>query len=167
VTNHRVQILREIARLYPELIDPLNGPASLRGDGESLNLMPSTYTPTVKEYERLVKLMHSRGYQEAIDGVKLQTYWWHLIEFFHRAERVIRHEPVTHKRGKKLVQLRNHDGTIATKPRLDYRRHKDANQAKAERAIQWIAEHWALSTEPMLPKPVIEKTKDPLLTKAA
>lgn len=160
--NQREKVLWTIAELYSDLVDPLNGPASLRGDGESLALMPSTYSPTVKEYERLVKLMRDDRSEPLVrtssgERVSVRSLWWHLNEWHHRAEKVIRHVPkqAKTKRGKTLRVL-NADGSVATQPALAWRRDPGANQARAELAIQWIACRWGLPVEPMLPQAVVE-----------
>lgn len=162
--NQREKVLWTIAGLYSELIDPLNGPASLRGDGESLALMPSTYTATVKEYERLVKLMRDDRSEPLVrtpggDKVSVRSLWWHLEHWHHRAERVIRHVPkqAKTKRGKTLTVM-NQDGRPATEPKLAYRRDPGASVARAELAIQFIASRWDHRRigEPMLPAAVVE-----------
>lgn len=168
--NTRVTILREIARLYPELIDPLNGPATIRGTGESLGLMPTTYTSTVKEYERLVRLMRDdrsepllelRHKGQVIGKLSVRSAWWHLEHYHHRAERVIRHQPITTKRGRRTVTLVNADKSPVTQPTIAYHRDPKANEAKADRALEWIAQHWDHKRigEPMLPQAVIEGFK--------
>jgi hypothetical protein len=135
MTNHRVTILKEIARLYPDLIDTLNGPAGIRGTGDSDGLMPTTYTPTVREYERLVKAMRDDRHEPLLDGkLSVRAAWWHLEHWHHRAERVIRHQPIqtNGKRGRKLTVL-NSDGTPATKPTIAWLRDPKASEAKADR----------------------------------
>lgn len=160
--NQREKVLWRIAELYNELSDPLNGPASLRGDGESLTLMPRTYTATVREYERLVKAMRedrSAPLLRLEDGTKVsvRSAWWHLNEYWHKAQRRIKHVPVT-KAGKKgrLAQLRNADGSPVTKPTIEWLRDAAADKRRAELAIQHIASKWSLVTEPMLPSEVAE-----------
>lgn len=162
----RLTILREIARLYPELIDPLNGPNSIRGTGDSLGLMPPTYTATVREYERLVKLMRDDRSEPLIElngqKVSVRSLWWHLEHWHHRAQRVIRHTEI-HTAGKKGRKLRvlNADGTPTTRPTIHHLRDPKASEAKADRALEWIAQHWDAKRigEPMLPAAVIEGFK--------
>lgn len=159
--NQREQVLWRIAELYPQLIDPLNGPGVVRGDGEALSLMPPTYTATVREYERLCKLMRDDRSEPLVrleDGTKVSVrcLWWHLEHWHHRAQRVIKHDPVTAKAGGKIHQLRNQDGTPLTRPRVAHLRDPKADVARAERAIQHIASKWSLPTEPMLPAAVVE-----------
>lgn len=128
---------------------------------------------TIDEYERLTRLMRDdrseplltlehkdrQGHVLRTEKVSVRSAWWHLEHHWHRAQRVIRHDPVTVKNGKRIAQLHNQDGSLVTKLRLDYLRHKDADEAKALLAITWIADHWGLATEPMLPKAVIEPLK--------
>jgi hypothetical protein len=127
--------------------------------------MPSTWTPTVKEYERLVKLMRDDRSESLVvmgDGskVSVRSLWWHLEHWHHRAERVIRHAPVqvAGKKGRKLRVL-NSDGSPATVPTIAYRRDPKASVVRAERAIEFIASRWGLSHEPMLPSAVLEGFK--------
>lgn len=160
--SQREIVLWRIAELYTELVDPLNGPATVRGDGESLALMPSTWTPTVREYERLVKLMRDDRSEPLVklpDGskVSVRSLWWHLEHWHHRAVRVIRHVPVQSvgKKGRKLRVL-NSDGSPATQPVIAYLRDPKAELVRAERAIQFVASRWSLPVEPMLPQAVVE-----------
>lgn len=164
IHDHREQILWRIAELYTDLTDPLNGPAGIRGTGETTGGMnPHLYTPTVREYERLVKLMRDDRTEPLIatssGKVSVRSLWWHLEHWHHRAQTVIRHYPVTTKNHGKPVQLRNQDGTPVTRPTIAHLRDPKANEQKAQQAITWIAQHWGLQVEPMLPAPVIEPYK--------
>lgn len=163
--NTRQTILKEIARLYPELIDPLNGPTGIRGTGEIAGGMPSTYTATVKEYERLVKLMRDDRSEPLLtdkhgNKLSVRSAWWHLEHWHHRATRVIRHQPIVTKRGRRTVTLVNADKTPVTRPTIAYLRDPKAQEHKADRAIEWIAQHWNEDIgEPMLPAAVVEGFK--------
>lgn len=53
----RVKVLRVIAERYLELVDPMQGPSGISGDGGSSGFMPDTYSPTVREFERLMSVM--------------------------------------------------------------------------------------------------------------
>lgn len=155
--SKREQVLWTIAGLYNELVDPLNGPAALRGDGDSVVRMPETYTQTVREYERLVALMRNQAKQQAFEGFSIGTLRWHLVEWHHRSVKVVKHEPVTVMKGKKRLNVRHPDGTPVTRPKVSYIRHKDANVKRAELAIRWMAKHWNEKLgEPMVPQAVLE-----------
>ena len=157
----RETILWRIAELYTDLIDPLNGPAGIRGTGETTGGMnPHLYTPTVREYERLVKLMRDDRSEPLLEGkLSVRSLWWHLEHWHHRANRVIRHYPVTSKNHGKVTTLRNHDGTPVTRPTIHHLRDPKASEQKAHQAVEWIAHHWGLQVEPMLPAAVIEGFK--------
>lgn len=160
----REQILWRIAELYNDLTDPLNGPSDIRGTGElTAGLDPKLYTPTVKEYERLVKLMRDDHHHPLIvtptGKHSIRSLWWHLEHWHHRAQKVIRHYPVTTKNHGKIITLRNADGSPVTRPTIAYLRDPKASEQKAQLAITWIAQRWNLPVEPMLPAPVIEGFK--------
>jgi hypothetical protein len=155
----REHILWRIAELYTDLTDPTGGPSDIRGPGESDGGMnPKLYTPTVKEYERLVKLMRDDRHEPLIrtngERLSIRSLWWHLEHFHHRAVRVTRHYPVTAKAGGKIVQLHHQDGSLVTRPAISHLRDPKANEQKAQLAIEWIAQHWNLQSEPMIPEPV-------------
>ena len=162
IEDKRFSVLWRIAELYTKLVDPLNGPGGVRGTGESPISMPPTYTQTVVEYERLVKLLRddrSLPLLRLEDGTKAsaRSCWWHLEHWHHRAQRVIRHMPVT-KPGKKgrPVTLRNADGSPVTVPTIVWLRDDKADVVRAKRAVQWCCENWKLDCEPFLPVAVLE-----------
>lgn len=157
MTNHREQILWRIAELYTDLADPTGGPSDIRGTSESTGGMnPKLYTATVKEYERLVKLMRDDRSEPLIatpqGKLSVRSLWWHLEHYHHRAQRVIKHLPVTSKRGQRIV---NADGTPHTQPAIAHLRDPKAKEAHARLAIAWIAQHWGLPVEPMVPQAVV------------
>lgn len=149
----RVAILAEIALRYHELVDP-GLREGLRGDGNGCPRMPTTYTPTVKEFERLMRLMRSQARQQASHGESVGTLRWHVNAWYVNAQKVVRHRPVHVPSHGKLKALRDQDGHIVTRPVVSYRRHPDARQQKADWGIEWIAQHWGLETEPMLPEEI-------------
>lgn len=165
--NKREEVLWKIAELYPELVDPLSGPSGVRGTGESLGFMPAEYTATVREYERLVRLMRDdRGLSllRLEDGTKVsvRSCWWHLEHYWHRARRVVKRQQVTRpgKRGARVVLL-NADRTPVLQPALVWLRDPAADVVRAKRAIQFIADSWdgGRVGEPMLPAAVVEGFK--------
>lgn len=153
----RVNVLAEIARCYAELVDPLNGGSGVPGDGSSPIQMPRTYTPTVKEFERLLRLMrHTSDQQGKYEGYRLKTLAFHLEGWHTTAERIIRRQPVIVVSHGKPRQLKNHDGSTKTRPVIAYRRHPEALEERAQLALRWIAEQWSLGHEPMLPRELTE-----------
>jgi hypothetical protein len=156
IQDGRVRVLAEIAQRYMELVDPVFGRDGF-GSGEGSPHMPSTYTPTLREFERLMARMRKEGKQKAYKGHGLHRLAFHLQGYYTTAERVIRLEPVmrTNRKGR-LVAAKNHRGELELRPQIRYRRHPDARQDRADLAVEWIAREWRLGTEPMLPREVYE-----------
>lgn len=152
--SSREIVLWEIAERYTDLVEPLNGPTLVAGDGESLAVMPGTYTPTVREFERLMAVMRNQAKQKAFRGTSLGKLRWHILEWHLKAERVVRHQTVTAKRHGKVVPLRSGDGTTVQRLVVGYRRDPQAREQKARDGIAWMAENWALKHEPMLPEQI-------------
>lgn len=140
--SYRERVLREVAERYGELVDPLQSGSGVRGTGELGLAMPRTYTATVREFERLAVELRS------VDP----GLHWHLLEWFLKAERVIRHEPVwvTTASGKRR-RMRGPGGFYVTRAMVGFRRHPGAVAELAFRAIGWIAEEWGLPVEPESP----------------
>lgn len=167
MADSRVSVLTRVAELYTELVDPMSGPAGIRGDGDSIGFMPPTYSATVREYERLVRLMRDDRHEPLIElngaKVSVRSLWWHLEMWHHRAVRVIRNHPVTTKQGGRLVTLMNpgNPPTPVTRPTIAYLRDPKADRVRAERAIQFISARWDHKRigEPMLPAQVVEGFK--------
>jgi hypothetical protein len=155
----RVAVLRQIAVLYPDLVCPLNGGSGIPGDGDAVGLMPPTYTPTVREFERLLaRMRHISDQVGRFHGYRLKTLAFHLEGWHTTAERVVRLRPVMreNRRGR-LVQARDHEGNVDMRRVPEFRRHPDALLDRAELALLWMAEQWRLGHEPMLPDQVIEE----------
>lgn len=133
------------------------------GDGDSTPRMPKTYTPTVREIERLVRELRDSHDLVTLNGaevrddnqqrVSCRRAWKHVNGWYLQAERrtieptnVIR--PNKHR--KQLQKpLRDEDGrplrqTVVT-------RAKGAREPIAGIGVRWMAERWALKVEPMLP----------------
>lgn len=148
----RERVLWEIAERYEELVDPMCGPAAIRGDGESVGLMPGTYTPTVREFERLLGVMRNQAKQKAFRGHSLGKLRWHLVEWHIKAVRTVKYEKVVEKKhGKKVRLLFDADGSQTTRPVIRFTRDRDAREPLARAAIAWMSENWGLMSEPMLP----------------
>lgn len=152
----RIKVLEQIAIHYQDLVQPTFGALEPGGDGAGIPLMPATYTATVREFERLAKAMRDDRHRQLIqlpDGSKasVRQLAWHLREYHLNATRTIRHQPIVKKRHGKPVRLLNADGTTATRPVTRMQRHPQSNEHLANLALGWIAAHWGLVTEPMLP----------------
>lgn len=153
----RVLVLAQIADWYSELVDPLSGPSGVPGDGESPVGMPRTYTPTVREFERLLGVMRNRARQEAYAGFALGKLRWHVMEWFVSPPRVRREEPVfVDGKGGKRRRLVGVDGRPVTRPRIVRLRHRDAREDRALLGLEWMAANWGLVSEPMLPREMVE-----------
>jgi hypothetical protein len=130
VTPRELAIVALLER-YDELVDPSQGGFSSREVG--VPLMPPTYTDSVRELERLLRLMRAER----------RRLWWHVNEHFLAVEWVARDVWVRRqtKHGKHV--------TVAER-RLE--RRADGSDARlVERGVEWLARHWGLVHEPMLP----------------
>lgn len=149
VSRSRVAVLTEIAERYGELVEPLNGPDRVRGDGGSVVRMPRTYTATVREFERLVVRLR----------VERRDLWWHLDGWWlsattrtiwvcprcgpcHQAEHV-------HRKRKDPGLL-----VVKCKRAVQWSRLPGARESLAKQAVVVLAEWWALDHEPMRPEEI-------------
>lgn len=146
VPRSRVAILTEIAERYSELVEPLNGPQGIRGDGSSPIQMPRTYTTTVREFERLVLSLRAedRRLWAHLDGwwlsASTRTIWLcPRCGPCHQAEHVH-----TKRHGHGLL-------IVKCKRAVQWSRLPGAHESEAKRAIIVIAGWWNLRSEPMLP----------------
>jgi hypothetical protein len=159
--DSRQRVLREIATKYTDLVDTLNGNSGVPGDGSSVVCMPGTYTDSVREFERLAKVMrHTSDQVGRYHGFRLKTLRFHLDGWYLEALRGSRSQPVlrANKQGK-LVQQIDADGKVVMFPQPYVLRRRDAKQDRAELALRWIAEHWALGHEPFLPRELTEELR--------
>lgn len=155
----RLKVLTEIAIHYRELVEPaIHAQRGNHDPGEGIALMPPTYTPTVREFERLCRLMRDDRHHPLIrldNGAKvsLRRLWWHLNEWHLKAEPVIVWKAVTvkHKTKRRPTHLRDGEGQIVKRPERGWRRHPQSNESLAVEALRWMAAAWNLATEPMLP----------------
>lgn len=134
---------------WDDLAVPGNGPGGVRGDGQSVGLMPhergclvlrssppvcTCSRRAVEMLERLIPRLRE------VD----RELWWHLNERFFRCSRVRRLVWVQ-RRGRNGKVLRVQEHQIVTIWRSDV----DAELLGA--ALDWLAESW-LGPEPMLPQ---------------
>ena len=150
MTSKRVDVLREIADRYWELVDPdhCNG---MPGSGERLPQMPATYTPSVREFERLLNFMRNQAKQKAFNGESLGVLRWQVLAWHVDARKVIRHEPVMVFAHGKWGTVRDAEGELVTRPTISFHRHRQAREEKARWGLEWMAANWGLVSEPMLP----------------
>jgi hypothetical protein len=131
----RVEVITTLLDRYHELVEPLSGNGA-KGDGDSVPLPPTTYTPTIKELERLL------GRLREVD----RSRWWHVSERYLRSvtriRRNVRVERIVKGKGR-VVEFFD-----ISEDRYDPR----VDDKFVEAGIKWIAQHWGLDTEPMLPR---------------
>lgn len=144
----RAAVLAEIAARYWELVEPA-GPSGIRG-AEGIPFPPPTYTATVKEFERLLRLLRDERHNR----------WWHVSEYWLRAETRPRWfcskcRRLTHQQEHRHTDARGREYTVAGRRTLHVVRHKNADRKKAESGIQWMASRWGLDHEPMLPAEIL------------
>lgn len=146
-TQSRVAILTQIAERYSELVSPLNGPNRLRGDGDSVIRMPRTYTPTVREFERLASRLRSEK----------RGLWWHLDGWWLSAEtKTMFNCPrcgLTHRPEHLHPNRRSGRATtVKCKRVVVCQRRPGAREQLAKTAIGQLATWWDLPHEPFLPQ---------------
>lgn len=158
----RAAKLRDIAEWFSDLVDPLNGPSGVRGDGGSLPRLQhepgcrihgsrppacSCSLRSVLEFERLVDRLR-------VDDREL---WWHLDGWFLSASsRTMWHCPrcgMTHQR-EHVHAKRRGSGLIRVRCKrvLVWSRVPGAQRSRAEAGLEVLAGWWGLGHEPMLPR---------------
>lgn len=155
----RVAVLRTIAERYHELTDPMQA-RDKQGDGVKAPLMPRTYTPTVKEFERLTGLMRDQHHDRyTIAEGKITTLGelrWHLLAWYVDVTTTIRRVPIRLERGRAKTLLKDARGKpIDTRPIRIEHRHPRARKELADTALIWLADHWTARHEPMLPDEIL------------
>lgn len=166
--SSRERVIVELLVRLPELVDPMQSRSGL-GDGVALPLMPATYTASVREVERLLRVMRddrssplirdAAGVKVIADGqpVSVRRLWWHVRGFYVDVDR----SPVAPQRVKvakskrrQLVRLAT-DSTGRPLPSRREVRQPGARRDLAELGVAWIASHWSLKHEPFLPAEVV------------
>ena len=74
------EIIAYLLEHYWELVEPLNGPSGVRGTGERLPQMPPTYTASVRQLERELRLMRAAR-------APLPLLRRHALDYYMGAER--------------------------------------------------------------------------------
>lgn len=149
--SNRERVIRDLLERYHDLTDPQQTRAG-RGEGEPLPLMPVTYTPTVRELERLLTVMrqdrHRPLIQVGAEKVSVRRLWWHVSERYLRCQVTLKDVPVKRKakHGKTLTVLERR-AVVTPQPGV--------NPVFVDRGIRWLAEEWGLASEPMLPKELL------------
>lgn len=152
VPPHRVEVLVVLLERYQELVDPLNGPSGVAGDGESVVRMPITYTASVRELERLLRVMREDRSEplQLVGGrkVSVRALWWHVYHrYIASTTRTVDVEVL--KRGKN--GKRHRDIERRAVPCYD----RAVNPVLVAAGVSWMAEAWSLASEPMIPSALL------------
>jgi len=120
---------------YDDLVDPWRTGASSGVEG--VPGMPPTYTGDVRELERLLRAMRERE----------RPLWWHVNEHF---------LAVTWTAKTVYVRRKTKHGKHVTVTERRMERQGDkSNPARVEQGVAWLASHWRLEHEPMLPEQML------------
>jgi hypothetical protein len=143
--------IRRLLEDYNDLVDPMSA-GNRRGD-TGLRLMPRTYKPSVRELERLLRVMRDDRSHPLTNGVSLRACWWHINAWYITAH-IVLVRPTRQPRSRKhqLVRLPIDDTGKPLPIRVTRRTHGARNDI-AEQGITWILHNWNLPTEPMYPNP--------------
>jgi hypothetical protein len=151
----RCNLIENILNRWDELTSPLHGRTG-QGTDDLPAQMPASYNPSVKELERLIRVLRDDRHAHLMlthsgEKVSLRQQWWHLNEYYLKAHRVLTIPPKIprSKRGDlQKLQLTDDGRRI---PILRTTRHPDARADLAHMAVRTIATYWALPHEPQLP----------------
>lgn len=153
----------ELLERYSELSEP-GVWLGVGGDGGGVPRMPVTYTASVRELERLLRVMRDDRSEPLVrDGVlgpvSVRRLWWHVNAWWLAVD-VVLVRPVRvprSRRGRGSSGLRGLPVDVHGRPlpvRV-VRRQPGASRALAELGVAWMAERWGLSHEPMLPRELL------------
>lgn len=152
VPPHRAEVITELLSRYDELVSPLNGPSGVRGDGDSVISTPATYTASVRELERLLRVMREDRTEalQIVGGpkVSVRSLWWHVHHRYIAATtRTVDVEVVRRgKNGKRARVLERR--AVASFDRA-------VNPQLVSAGVAWMAAAWSLPSEPMLPSALL------------
>lgn len=146
--DRRCEIIRELLERYRELVEPLAG-NGYGSSGQVTPLPPSTYTPSVRELERLMRKMREGSTAKTVvlpngSRTSIRSLWWNVNERYIRATPIIR-DVTVHRRtkhGKRLTVIERQVIPVF---------HRDVDDAKVAAGVAWIAARWSIPNEPMLP----------------
>ena len=168
----RAETVEKIALGYHDFIAAA-GPSGIRGSGNRSPRMPETYTRSVREYERLMRVLRAGGkiIHFADKSFTRRELWFHVKGWYEDATPVMklayekhtahgrtpvldeRGWPRRHRRGEKAV--RNADGSPTRMLVRCYRRVPGSLEATAQRGLRWIAGEFKF--DPV--DPVVEASK--------
>lgn len=132
--SRREEVIVALLERYSELVDPMqSGNGGEAGWGLS---MPRTYTASVRELERLLKVMQ----------VERRSQWWHVSERYLRAQSALKDVQVRRKtKHGKTVTVTERQVVVTWSPAV--------RLEKVRRGVEWLASSWDERRvgEPMLP----------------
>lgn len=132
--TRREEIVVALLERYSELVDPMQ--SGNGGEGGWGLSMPRTYTASVRELERLLRLMQ----------VERRSQWWHVSERYLRAQSALKDVPVKRKtKHGKTVTVVERQVVVTYSPAV--------RLEKVRRGVEWLAASWDERRvgEPMLP----------------
>lgn len=146
----RCRVIRDLLARYAELVDPMQARDG-SGNGVALGLMPATYTPSVRELERLLRMMREDRSAKlvivdhhAFPKVSVRRLWWHVnARYIAAGSRTVDRQVARKGKGGKRALVVER----CVEPIVDRR----VDEVLVTAAVAWIAQAWALRSEPMLP----------------
>src|SRR4051812_41632757 len=155
--TRREEVITTLLERLPELVDPMQSGNGLGDTG--LRLMPPTYTASVREIERLLRLMRDDRASPLVrlldkngaptgEKASVRSLWWHLTERYVRCRQSTKDVPVRRKakHGKTLLVIER---------RVVTSHNSRVDQAKVRAGVTWLAGRWGLAQEPMLPNELL------------
>jgi hypothetical protein len=167
------RLVAELADRYHDLVDTLHA-SGPDGSGDGVPRMPGTYTPAMRELERLLRVMrdaHHAPLHRWQDGrASLRRLWWHVMAHHVQSRVVVCDAYYVRKpdrdgdilyvddTGRPLGKVRPPLRTVMrdgrpVKGRTRYRR-RDGDPVLAEQGCRWIAAEFRVPLE--LPRQVRE-----------
>lgn len=157
--THRGRVIAQILERYNDLIDPLLSGNESGSTG--VLLMPATYTPTVREVERLMQTLredrHGPLTKWTHDGEPFaaspRRLWWHLNGWYIDVQHVLHVPPLKTQKNKRKQLTRQPVDQLygAALPQVRIVRKADVRFPIALKGVERLAELWSLTHEPMLP----------------
>lgn len=144
--THRQRTIQTLLERYQELVEPTQ---TARGTGDGYPRPPGTYTTSVRELERLLRQMRDDRAQPLIalasgTKVSVRACWWHLNARYIASTTTIKSRTMTRK-------TRHHKRVTTTERQLVVSPN-GSTPAIVDAGIGWLADHWRLPHEPMLPR---------------
>lgn len=150
----RETTIADILNRWDELVERA-GRSGVRGDDDTVSLMPRSYNASVREVERLMRRMK----------VERPSQWWHVSERYLRSQRSSKtvlwwqgrwqlpahHEVVAQPGGWTLELARGKKRRAPQEFRVAVVSWSPAVRAQKVRlGLAWLAGEWSLGHEPML-----------------